>query len=318
MAQIDPNTVTWDAPPQPVGKPVTGSANEPLRGGVILPGKPEKPEKPTETFRMATAAEKTAAGLDPARSYQINNVTGEFKDVSGQAPAKPAMAADPNRAFKINSTLDQLANLRRLAEKSLSVGEQAGRVRETPLIGALLGQNRADLEGALSQVEGSLIQDQLAVLAQINPGGIASLANSETEARRLASSIANLDPNQSREQFLAGVARAEEYYKRQLEQLGGKREPVATAGAAPAPGVAPIEAGKPFQTEADLAAQRQLQDAWGRGLSVDEIIQFNQQIGRGPFAPEDIQRMRDARSKNQPKQSDSMPLQPASRLLPKV
>ena len=300
MAQIDPNTVTWDAPPQPVGKPVTGAADKPLQGGVILPGKPEKPEKPTETFRMATEAEKRAAGLDPARSYQINNVTGEFKDVSGQAPAKAAPAADPNRVFKINSTLDQLTNLRRLAEKSLSVGEQAGRVRETPLIGALLGQNRADLEGALSQVEGSLIQDQLAVLAQINPGGIASLANSETEARRLASSIANLDPNQSREQFLAGVGRAEEYYKRQLEQLGGKREPVATAGAAPAPGVAPIEAGKPFQTEADLAAQRQLQDAWNSGLSVDDLIALNQQMGRGAFAPEDIQRMRDARSKNKP------------------
>jgi hypothetical protein len=301
MAQIDPNTVTWDAPPQPVGKPVTGAANEPLQGGVILPGKPEKPDKPTETFRIATEAEKRAAGLDPARSYQISNTTGEFKDVSGQAPAKAAPAADPNRVFKINSTLDQLTNLRRLAEKSLSVGEQAGRVRETPLIGALLGQNRADLEGALSQVEGNLIQDQLAVLAQINPGGIASLANAESEARRLASSIANLDPNQSREQFLAGVQRAEEYYKRQLEQMGGKREPVipAAGGGAP-PSVAPIEAGKPYQTEADLAVQRQLQDAWNRGLSVDDMIALNQQMGRGPFAPEDIARMRDARTKGGP------------------
>lgn len=299
MAQIDPNTIQWDAPPQPVGKPVTGAKDQPLQGGVILPGKPEKPEKPTETFRMATAAEKTAAGLDPARSYQINNITGEFKDVSGQAPAKPAPAADPNRAFKINSTLDQLANLRALAEKSLSVGEQAGRVRETPLIGALLGQNRADLEGALSQVEGSLIQDQLAVLAQINPGGIASLANSETEARRLASSIANLDPNQSREQFLAGVARAEEYYKRQLEQLGGKREPVAAGGGAP-PAVAPIKAGEAYQTEADLAAQKRLQDAWNSGQSVDDIIALNAAMKRGALAPKDIDRMRDARAKNNP------------------
>lgn len=156
---IDPKTIQWDAPPQPVGKPVTGAKDQPLQGGVILPGKPEKPEKPTETFRIATEAEKRAAGLDPARSYQISNTTGEFKDVGGQPTAKPAVV-DPNRAFKINSTLDQLANLRKLAEKSLSVGEQAGRVRETPLIGALLGQNRADLEGALSQVEGSLIQDQ--------------------------------------------------------------------------------------------------------------------------------------------------------------
>ncbi len=299
MAQIDPNTVQWDAPPQPVGKPVTGAKDQPLQGGVILPGKPEKPEKPTETFRLATEAEKKAAGLDPNRAYQISNITGEFKDVGGQPTAKPA-AVDPNRIMKINSALDALANIRQLAEKSLSVGETAGRVRETPLIGAVLGQNRADLEGALSLVEGNLIQDQLAVLAQINPGGIASLANAESEARRLASSIANLDPNQSQGQFLTGVQRAEEYYKRQLEQLGGKREPIAAAGgAAPPPGVAPIEAGKPFQTEADLAAQRQLQDAWNRGLSVDELITFNQQIGRGAFSPEDIQRMRDARAKGE-------------------
>ena len=71
------------------------------------------------------------------------------------------------------------------------------------------------------------------------------------------------------------------------------------AAPSPAPTVAPIEAGKPFQTEADLAAQRQLQDAWNRGLSVDELITFNQQIGRGAFSPEDIQRMRDARAKGE-------------------
>ena len=116
MAQIDPNTVQWDAPPQPVGKPVTGAKDQPLQGGVILPGKPEKPEKPTETFRLATEAEKKAAGLDPNRAYQISNITGEFKDVGGQPTAKPA-AVDPNRIMKINSALDALANIRQLAER---------------------------------------------------------------------------------------------------------------------------------------------------------------------------------------------------------
>lgn len=77
-------------------------------------------------------------------------------------------------------------------------------------------------------------------------------------------------------------------------------KPPATGGATPPPAVAPIKAGEAFQTEADLAAQRQLQDAWARGLSVDELIQFNQQIGRGAFSPEDIQRMRDARAQNKP------------------
>lgn len=213
--------------------------NEPVEnaGVLVLPGKPEKLEKPTETFRPATQQEKIAAGADPNRAYLINEVTKELKDLPGQAPAKAAPAEDPNRVFKINSTLDQLAKLRELAKGTLSVGETAGRVRQTPIIGALLGQNRADLEGALSQVEGNLIQDQLAVLAQLNPGGVASLANSETEARRLASSIANLDPNQSYDQFLSGISRAEEYYKRQLEQLGGKRESVTSTGTGNGPTV---------------------------------------------------------------------------------
>lgn len=263
--------------------------------GVEIAPKPEKPEKPTETFRMATAAEKSAAGLDPNRSYQINNITGEFKDVGGQPTAKPTVN-DPNRAFKIQSTLDQLANLRQIAQRSLSVGETAGRVRETPVIGALLGQNRADLEGALSQVEGSLIQDQLAVLAQLNPQGVSSLANSETEARRLASSIANLDPNQSYDQFLQGISRAEEYYKRQLEQAGGAQTPP-PAPSAGSQSAAPIKAGERIQTEQDLAVQRALQDAWNAGSSVDDIIALNQRFGRGSFAPGDIERMRDQRAK---------------------
>jgi hypothetical protein len=76
--------------------------------------------------------------------------------------------------------------------------------------------------------------------------------------------------------------------------------PAPAPGGAPAPSVAPIEAGKPFQTEADLAAQRQLQDAWNRGLSVDEIIQLNQQIGRGAFDPDAIKMMRDARMQGAP------------------
>jgi len=87
----------WDSSPV-VAKP---NQVQQVPGGLYVPPAPDKPEKPTETFRLATAAEKTAAGLDPARSYQVNNVTGEFKDVGGQPTAKPAVV-DPNRAFKIN------------------------------------------------------------------------------------------------------------------------------------------------------------------------------------------------------------------------
>ena len=53
MAQIDPNTIQWDAPPQPVGEPVTGSIDKPLRGGVIIRAKPEKPREAPSGYRYS-------------------------------------------------------------------------------------------------------------------------------------------------------------------------------------------------------------------------------------------------------------------------
>jgi hypothetical protein len=256
----------WESSPV-VAKP---NQVQQVDGGVYVPPAPEKPEKPTETFTIATPEQKAAAGLDPNRVYQVNSVTGEFKDVGGQPTAKLA-AEDPNRAFKINSALDALKNVRKLAEQSLSVGETAGRVRETPVIGAVLGQNRADLEGALSLVNSNLIQDQLAYLAQLNPQGIASLANTQAEAERLAASIANLDPNQSLDQFLTGVQRAEDYYKRQLSETGAA--PVGERGA-PVAGLTEALPGDRVVAEIDLKNARDLQAAWqgNPNLSTEELI----------------------------------------------
>ena len=253
-------------------------------GGVYVPPAPEKPEKPTETFTIATPEQKAAAGLDPNRVYQVNSVTGEFKDVGGQPTAKLA-AEDPNRAFKINSALDALKNVRKLAEQSLSVGETAGRVRQTPVIGAVLGQNRADLEGALSLVNSNLIQDQLAYLAQLNPQGMATLANTENEAARLAASIANLDPNQSLDQFLTGVQRAEDYYKRQLSETGA-----APAGerAAPVAGLTAALPGDRIVAEIDLKNARDLQAAWQSGKTIEELSAISMANVGSPLTPESI------------------------------
>ena len=250
----------------------------------------EKPaEKPTETFRPATKDEKASQGLDPNRAYQVNTVTGEIKDVGGQPTAKPAVV-DPTRPMKINSALDALANIRRLAEKSLSVGEQAGRVRETPIIGAIFGQNRADLEGALSQIEGALIQDQLAILSQMNPQGVASLANSETEARRMASSIANLDPNQSLPEFLKGVERAEKYYQDQLARVGGERKPVVTGeGTSPALRVAQ---GETYSTDQDIAIATELNGLWKGGATVEQVNQRSIELTGKPLDPGVIETLR--------------------------
>jgi len=228
---IDPKTIQWDAPPQTVGKPVTGSVNEPLGGGVIIPAAPDKPNLPSptrETERWTTMTPEEVRAdprLNPSLVYQ-RNAAGKIEPIGGAA----APQVDPNRPMQIKSALSALSNIRELAKKTLSVGKQAGRVGEYPIIGGFLGQNRADLESSLALVEGNLIQDQLARLSKINPGGIASLANSETEARRLASAVANLDPNQSEAEFLKGVQRAEDYYRSQAGQLGIEIPPAPSGG----------------------------------------------------------------------------------------
>lgn len=189
--------------------------------GVVIPAAPDKPNLPSptrETERWTTMTPEEVRAdprLNPSLVYQ-RNAAGKIETIAGAA----ASQVDPNRPMQIQSALSALTNIRELAKKTLSVGKQAGLVGEYPIIGGFLGQNRADLESSLALVEGNLIQDQLARLSKINPGGIASLANSETEARRLASAVANLDPNQSEAEFLKGVQRAEDYYRSQAKQLG--------------------------------------------------------------------------------------------------
>jgi hypothetical protein len=242
----------------------------------------ERRNSAVQNFRTMTPDEVKAAGLNPAQKYQVNQA-GKIEAIGGG----PAPVVSPNRPPQIRSALDALRNIRKLAEEPLSVGEMAGRLRDTPVVGAIVGQNRADLTAALSQVEGSLIQDQLGELAKLNPGGVASLANSETEARRLASSIANLDPNQSLEQFLTGVGRAETYFNRQLEMTGEKPVSSADQGrAVTAPGTASgvvmgaIQGGEPIMTPEDEAAGQAIQQAWDATGRFDEVARVAEQFGR--------------------------------------
>jgi hypothetical protein len=235
----------------------------------------------TSTWRNLTPEEVAAEGLNPAQRYQKNEA-GKIEPITG-ATVQPL---SPNRVPQIQTALTGLTNIRALADKPLSVGRLAGGLGDAPIIGALVGQNRADLLGALSQIEGALIQDQLRELAKINPGGVSSLANSENEARRLASSIANLDPNQSQPEFLRGVQRAEEYFQRQLQQAGGElpptnNEPIVTApGTTRAAAMGAVTPGEPVMTDADMAAGRAIQEAWNATGKFEDVARVASQFGR--------------------------------------
>ena len=133
---------------------------------------------------------------------------------------------DPQRIAQIQSILDVIADARAKSDDFLAVGEQSKRVREWPIVGGVLGQNRATLEGMTDSVMGDIIQQQIARLSAMNSGnGVSSLANNVKEGERIAASIANLSLDQDVDTFNKGLDRAEEYYRRQLEAAQGAAAP---------------------------------------------------------------------------------------------
>jgi hypothetical protein len=230
---------------QPVTDPellriLNGGGAAPAGGPVYGPAPTPTPAPaPKTTYRTLTRDEVATRGLNPARAYQESS-EGKVDDL-GELPesALPAADRDPERGTQIRTILGNIETLRGLSDDTLAVGTWSGRVGEWPVVGPALGQNRANVEGALQMVQGDLVQQQIARLNAAAGGkGVASLANSETEAARMAASIANLDPNQDLTNFTAGLDRAEQYYKRALarelglnpddpavlEQLGAKPE----------------------------------------------------------------------------------------------
>ena len=183
---------------------------------------------PTQVFGTAETGFKQYDAPEPPREVDLSGgapTTGAAPTggLTELAPPKiKPTVVDPNRIPQINTGLSAIADLRNLSKQFLSAGKQAGNIAESPLFGSLLGQNRANLEGSLEILRGIIIQDQLGRLAKLNPAGIASLANSPSEQERFVSAIANLDPNQSPEQLMIGLKRAEDYLKRQKAEATGQ------------------------------------------------------------------------------------------------
>lgn len=219
------------------------------------------------------------------------------------------LAPDPQRGAQIKSILDVIADARAKADDFLAVGEQGRRAREWPLVGPVLGQNRATLEGMTDSVMGDIIQQQIARLSASNNGnGVSSLANNVKEGERIAASIANLSLDQDLPTFLKGLDRAEAYYKRQLETLPPTPQnqnilASVNEGRAYANDGTTTKTGNngfdKYVTEQDRERTAGLQSAYERGASADELNRMAQDMGLDPFSANDINAMMDARAKGE-------------------
>lgn len=156
-------------------------------------------------------------GVVPTGYRRTKN--GELEPIPG-GPAK-VKVLNKKRLFALRSALTELDEVEKMARGRpfgfpfrdvRTVGRPAEIITSLPLVGGLLNQPRVNLESAILSVDSRLITDAVAELALANEGGVSRLADTPPEARRLASGYANLDPNQSLEQFLRQSGRARQYF----------------------------------------------------------------------------------------------------------
>jgi hypothetical protein len=167
-------------------------------------------------------AQNAQLAREKAERERLEWEATHFPDGTPKPKAAASTQANPDRIPQILTVLDNLKQIREKADDFLAVGRASRYVSGDGILPTLFGQNRSDIEGALQMVQGDLIQQQIALLSQMNgEKGVASIANSETEAARMAASIANLSPDQEIGEFQVGLDRAEQYYLRQLARLEG-------------------------------------------------------------------------------------------------
>lgn len=289
---IDPKTIQWDAPPQTVGKPVTGSVNEPLGGGVIIPAAPDKPNLPsptreTERWRVMTPDEIKREGLQEGQRYQINEA-GKIEIITskelGDSESKAVGFYQRMRSSDVQLNrlgLDPQGFATLIAQRiSPNFSRQA-----------LSDERRAQLDAMENFIAASL---RLESGAAIGPSEFEKQARiffpqpgagqNEIETKRQQRELAILG-------FKAvageqGARKADE----NLRGLGFVDEnglPIVQSGAGAdgtAAGGAPKSVGSgAFMSEQDLALQAELQSAFDRGVSAEELNAINARYGRPPL-----------------------------------
>lgn len=309
---------------QPDGtRKVVGYANQQPQAAPITIGRPKPKDAPSgyewdgqggmRAIPGGPADKPTENPSDPKlpQGWRWKNgvVGGEAELIPGlPQPKGVGPAPDPQRAQQIASILKVIEDARAKANDFLAVGKFAGNAAEYPVIGGLLGQNRATLEGMTDSIMGDIIQQQIARLSANNNGnGVSSLANNVREGERIAASIANLSLDQDLPTFLSGLQRAEDYYKRQLQELPDTpqnksiRDAIARGqrddGAMMRTGDNGFDK---YVTDEDRARTATLQRAYDGGASISELNNLATQLGLQPFADADLKAMIDARAAGQP------------------
>lgn len=287
MAQINPNTIQWDAPPQSVGEPVTGSVDKPLRGGVIIPAKPDKPKEAPAGYRYNAAGnvEFIPGGPADPNAPGQSGTGEEGKNVGFYIRVMGANRLYENQGIGPRDIVEQSFrdNFPNLANTLVSGdARQVADVAQDAFVEGIL---RSDSGAAVPTNE--ITQGRVRFFPQPGDRDDAITAKKQLREQAIAGVIAKAG-TQAPKAFSA--------WNKLLTQYQQQEKPPPDATEATTPGAPKIEVatGESFSTEADFKARQDSADVWAatQGLPFDQALaQFNaamQVKGYGPARKDTI------------------------------
>lgn len=211
-----------------------------------IPPNPNSPRAQERAQEMAYKAE------DQAMQRDANSLAREkFEYEKQQDAAKAGSPAD--------QTQSAIASLQRVIQQIDAITADAsdnGGLGETGFLGARLagweGSPAYDLREAVKTIDANLAFDRLQAMRDASPTGGALGQVTEKELELLKASVANLNPNQSLENFLKQAAIARGHYTTMLSRLQPEGADVSRSlNEIAAPGQTQIEAATTVKTQDD-------------------------------------------------------------------
>lgn len=219
----------WEYGPDGGARPIKGLPPDAVSGM----GGEEK-----TTYRQLSPDEVASRGLDPTKSYQIGS-DGKVDVVPGDA----ATGKDDGASSSLINVIEKLDVIAFDAADNgglFETGRSGAFVRSLPNF-IQAGSAAYDLAGNLKTVDANAAFNALNEMRQNSPTGGALGQITEKELDLLKSSVGNLDPNQSQEQFFANLAGVKKTYLDMLRRL----DPAKADELARKPGIQFREDGQP-------------------------------------------------------------------------
>ncbi|UXO93935.1 ejection protein [Pseudanabaena phage Pan3] len=271
----------------PMGAPTP----TPTAPGVIY-GRPRTPDPlAIQANERAERADQRAERSQQFEELRLSNdqlrtqiaLSEEQRRAEEAQRGRDAFASrDRNALNRVQRILDTLETIDRDAR-------DGGGWFETGLTGSLLrnvpGTAARDLAGSIQSIDANAAFEELARMRAESPTGGALGAITERELDLLRSTVANLDPNLSQQEFLNQLNIALQHYRGVRDRLRGvtanEQTPTAIMTGAQAMGMPDTVQGQRFTPEQEAAFGEFIRNNAGR-LTPEMISQWYQQNGLGP------------------------------------